>query len=186
MTNSLIRSYWCGWLVFIDQHVTKATVPIAAYLFVLLEQLNRQQQIVKIQSVIRCQGFAVTPIDIGRQLAPLASAFASSWSGNQPWFGIADGPASFFGSNRLGSKVPGSQSPSPSSGRQPVVNRKLLSPSESCHVLKLVDVVTEHPQTVHGRYQSTALESPPVYVTAADAVRHEIGPGLAVEALSQA
>ena len=56
-------------------------VPVAANLLVLLQKLHREeQQIVKVEGIVCRQCLAVTPVDIGGELAPRPSALASSWS----------------------------------------------------------------------------------------------------------
>ena len=130
--------------------MAKAAVPVTAHLLVLLEQLNRQQQkIVEIQGVVGRQRFAITPIDIGRELAPLAFRIGLELI-RQPTlvFGIADGPAGLFGLEPFGIELQllGHDLFHQTLGVGLVVDRKLLGPGESFRVLELIDVIAEHPR----------------------------------------
>ena len=77
--------------------MTKPSVPVGAHLLVLLKQLHRkQQQIVEVEGIVRRKRFAITAIDIGRQLASLPFSIRLKLI-RQPTLvlGVADGPAGF-------------------------------------------------------------------------------------------
>ena len=67
--------------------MAKAAVPVAAHLLVLLQQLHwQQQEIVEVKGVVGSKCLAVTPVDIGGELARCPSAWPRAGRAANPDF----------------------------------------------------------------------------------------------------
>ena len=137
-----------GVLIFINQHVSEAAMPVTAHLLVLLQQLHRQQQqIIKVESVVGRQGLAVAAVHIRCELAPLTLGIGLHLI-RQPAlvFGIADRPAHLLGLKTLGIELQllGDDLLDETLGIGLVINGELLRPGQSLFVLEFVDVVAQH------------------------------------------
>ena len=89
-------------LILIHQQMPKAAVPVATHLLVLQQQLHRQQQeIIEVMGVVGSQCLAVTPIDIGGELAALTFGMGLELVGKPALvFGVTDRPTGLLGSKR--------------------------------------------------------------------------------------
>ena len=125
-------------------------MPVAAHLLVLLQKLHREeQQVVKVEGIVCRQCLAVTPVDIGGELAPLTFSIGLELIGKPALvFGVADRPTGLLGVKALGIQLQFLRDDflNQALGISFVVDRKLLGPGESFGVLEFVDVVAEHPR----------------------------------------
>ena len=84
-----------GVLIFINQHMPEATMPVVANLIILSQQVNgHQQEIIKVEGIIGSQSAAIAAVGFRHQLSTLpASILLKLLRHPALILSITDGPA---------------------------------------------------------------------------------------------